>query len=265
MKKHITILVPTDFSAASRAGMRFAMQWASQQKARLIFTHVLDVINYSDWSKKQFEVFAAAQRNLMDRKLRKFVGEVLRRNDGAAADCDTRVVEGPGVSGVLSSLGRRERIDLICMGTNGAGTLQQVLGTTTSYLIRRSDVPVVAVPATYRKRPVRRILYATDLVNYKEELKKVRAVADSLGAEVMVLHLLQLGEHESIQGLVYRAADPTRSTAENLRQVLSKFKPSMIVMFTDHHRTWLKRLVSPSQSEKMALNLSVPLLVLGKR
>jgi nucleotide-binding universal stress UspA family protein len=264
MKKKITILVPTDFSTASRAGMRFAIQWASQQKARLIFTHVLDIIKYSDWSKKQFEVFTAAQRTLMDRRLRKVVGEVLRRNDGAAADCDMRLVEGTGVSGVLSSLGRRERIDLICMGTNGTGTLQQVLGTTTSHLIRRSEVPVVAVPAGYRRRAVRRILYATDLINYKEELKKVRAVAHSLGAEVMVLHLLQLGEPESISGLIYRVADPTRSTAENLRQTVSKFKPSMIVMFTDHRRTWLKKLISPSQSERMALNLSVPLLVLGK-
>lgn len=41
MKK---VLVTTDFSENSKAGIRFAIQWASQQRLSLIFVHVLHIL-----------------------------------------------------------------------------------------------------------------------------------------------------------------------------------------------------------------------------
>ena len=42
MKK---ILVTTDFSAASKSAIRFAIQWSTQQKLQLVFMHVLYIPN----------------------------------------------------------------------------------------------------------------------------------------------------------------------------------------------------------------------------
>ena len=51
MKK---ILVPTDFSANSRAGVRFAIHWATQQKLDLVFVHVLNILRVTSWSDRYF-------------------------------------------------------------------------------------------------------------------------------------------------------------------------------------------------------------------
>jgi nucleotide-binding universal stress UspA family protein len=110
MKKKTTILVPTDFSAASRPALRFAIQWARQQRSKIIFTHVLDIMKFADWNKKKFEAYADEQRTMAISRLRGML------------------------SGILSRL---EDIDFICMGTNGAGTFQRVIGTNTGNLIRR--------------------------------------------------------------------------------------------------------------------------------
>lgn len=267
MKRKTTILVPTDFSAASRAAMRFAIQWASQQRAKLIITHVLDSIKFADWNKKKLEAYTAAQRTWADRRLRRMASDMLRRTNTPAKGCDTRLVEGTGtgIDKVLADFGRLEDIDFICMGTNGTGTLQRLLGTNTGNVIRRSEVPVIAVPAAYRSKPIKRILYATDLTDYPNELKRVQAVARGLGAEIDVLHFLQTGEPQPSDGIIYRLSDPTASLAGNLQNAVRSLRPSMVVMFTDHRRSWFRRLVYPSQTERMCYNLSVPLLVMTKR
>ena len=190
---------------------------------------------------------------------------ILRRTNTPAKDWDIRLVEGTGIDKVLADLGRVEDIDFICMGTNGAGTLQRMLGTNTGNVIRRSEVPVIAVPAGYRSRPVKRILYATDLTDYPNELKRVQSVARGLGAEIKVLHFLQTGEPQRLGGITYRLSDPTASLADNLQEAARSLRPSMIVMFTDQKRSWFRRLVYPSQAERMSYNLSVPLLVMAKR
>ena len=46
MKK---ILVTTDFSANSKAGVRFAIQLASQIKCELIFYHILETLKSNAW------------------------------------------------------------------------------------------------------------------------------------------------------------------------------------------------------------------------
>lgn len=265
MKKKMTILVPTDFSAVSRAAMRFAIQWTKQQKSRLIFTHVLDIVKYADWSYKKVLAFELNQRTLMMRRLRSVAGDVLRRTNTPAGNCDLRMVEGAEVDKALIELGRLEGIDLICMGTNGAGTFQRLIGTNTGNLIRRSEVPVIAVPAGYRSGPIKRILYATDLADYMNELKRTLDIARPLGAKTDILHFLQPGDSQQMPGVIYRTADPALSLADNLQQAVRALRPSMVVMFTDRHRSWVQRFLYPSQSKRMSFNLTVPLLVMAKR
>lgn len=151
MKKTITILVPTDFSAASRAGMRFGIQWARQQKAKLVFAHVLRILRLTSWSDKRYEAFAAAQRTLYFRRLTRLASEVFRHTHLARKAYTTQVIEGISADIALTELnGQRTDIDLICMATRGAGKLKKLFGTHTGNLILRSEIPVIAVPVGYR-------------------------------------------------------------------------------------------------------------------
>lgn len=281
MKKKITILVPTDFSAASRAGMRFAIQWAKQQDAKLVFAHMLRGLRMTNWSDRQYEAFLRAERILYSRRLRKIADEVCRPKHLSARNYSTEVVEGAAVEIALTEPGRiREGIDLICMATRGAGKLKKLFGTHTGNVIQHSDIPVVAVPAGYRVKPIKRILYATDLTDYGSELARIIKLTRALKAELIVMHFPQPAEVRLDPALVnkvwqkefgypvrlqYKIADPALSLADNLQKAIAKLKPSMVGMFTDRKRTLFQRVFYPSQTESLSFDLKVPLLVMGKR
>ncbi|HXD78564.1 MAG TPA: universal stress protein [Puia sp.] len=279
MKKEMIILVPTDFSAASRAGMRFALQWARQQRSKLLVTHVLDMIKYADWGDKSYEFFAEAQRASVNRRLAKVIHQVCGRANSPEKTCDSQVVEGTGVDRVLADMSRRRHIDLISMGTGGAGTLQKILGTVAGKLLLRSQAPVVVVPAGYRTKPIKRILYATDLVDCTPELVRIVRLTRPLRAEIMAVHIREKGDAKPDPSMVskvwsrqcgcrvdllYENADPDLPMADNLRAAIRRLKPSMVVMFTDRNKDFFQRLFYPSQAERMALAPGVPLMIMAK-
>ena len=51
MKK---ILVATDFSNNSKAGLRFALQWSTREKLELIFLHALHILRPIQWTDSYF-------------------------------------------------------------------------------------------------------------------------------------------------------------------------------------------------------------------
>jgi nucleotide-binding universal stress UspA family protein len=280
MKKTITILVPTDFSSASRAGMRFAIQWTRQQKAKLVFVHVLRLLRLPVWSEKQYQVYAAKERLLHSRQLVRLASEVCRQMKVPSKEYTTQLLEGISPDITLTELTKHHPdIDLICMATSGAGKFKKLFGTNTGNLILRSEIPVIAVPVAYRVKLIKRILYATDLADYSSELGKVVNITRSLHAEIIVVHFNETGEVRLNPSLVnkvwekqygypvklrYESADPDLSLVENLQGVISRLNPSLVVMFTDRRRTLYQRLLNPSQSESLSFQLKVPLLVFGK-
>lgn len=281
MKKKITILVPTDFSAASRAGMRFAIQWARQQDAKLVFAHVLQMLRMTNWSNVQFQAFLKAEQTLYSRRLRKIAEDVCRPKRIEKKDYSIEVLEGGSADIVLTELSsKRAGIDLICMATRGAGKLKKLFGTHTGNVILRSEISVVAVPAGYRAKPIKRIVYATDLTDYASELRRIIDITRPLKAELIVVHFPQPGEARLDPELAkkiwqkeygypvqlrYETADPALSLADNLQGAIRNLKPSLVVMFTDRQRTLFQRIFYPSQTENLSFQLKVPLLVMGKK
>jgi nucleotide-binding universal stress UspA family protein len=280
MKKTITILVPTDFSPASRAGIRFAVQWARQQKAKLLLTHVMGVVRMTRWSPQQFESFAAAQRRLAMAQLRRLAADVCRQMHFSRKGISTLLIEGMSADVSLQDFCRsRPDIGLICMGTRGAGRIRKILGTHTGNLILHSDVPVVAVPAAYRIKPIRNILYATDLVTEESELQYAVMIARDLKASLSVMHIAWVGETRLDPAFMakvwsqkyaypvsmrYEAAEPSLSVAGNLNAVIRRRKPSLVIMFSDRERTGFDRLFFPSQAEGLSFRTNAPLMVIGK-
>jgi hypothetical protein len=170
--------------------------------------------------------------------------------------------------------------DYICMSTSGAGRMRRIFGTHTGNLITHSEVPVLAVPSAYRTRPVKRLLYAGDMVDYEYEMKKVVAFTKPINAAVHLLHLTEGGEittDESTTEKVFqqqfgypvrvhfRPMDPLLSFQKNLDRQVSSIRPGIVVLFTDQHRSLLDYFISPSKAERVAFALRTPLLVFPKK
>ena len=236
MKK---ILVTTDFSANSKAGLRFAIQLASQDSYDTVYNSMgIKPLNYSCVIKSSFVTDA----NIMEYAL-------------------------------------KNKFDFICISRRGNGKNKKIFGTNTSILISHSDVPVIAVPNTYRKNKLTTILYASDLASLENETLKVVDFAEPLKVKIELVHFKFPSDLDTGPKLIAKAIekfsnhnikihfddfDFTENLVSNLDKEIRRLKPSMLVMFTQQNRSFFEKLFLSSSSAQYSLKAKVPLLVFKK-
>jgi nucleotide-binding universal stress UspA family protein len=278
MKK---ILIPTDFSVNSKAGIRFAIHWATRQKLELVFVNVLNVLRVAKWSDANFEKYAEEEKELCSTKLEKFIADAYRQMNVKVGKYSTVIIEGLGADiSILDYCSETPGIDYICISTRGAGKFKKIFGTNTGNLITKSEIPVLAVPQHYKVAEVKSILYATDLRNYAPEIKKVVAFAQPFKTKIEVVHFTWPDEisfdEKTIEAalkkqfkyglkLHFEKNDGVHSIIENLQNQIKIRKPSIVIMFTNQNRTFFQKIFLSSKAEELSFEAKVPLLVFNKK
>ena len=120
MKK---ILVTTDFSAHSKAGMRFAIQLATQKKAELIFYHCFQAMLPTTIQGEFIETSVRKQANTYLQKLEKFVASLYQSMHLSPGTNRCVVVEDLNPDDAILDYARQHAIDYICISTRGAGKM----------------------------------------------------------------------------------------------------------------------------------------------
>ena len=277
MKK---ILVPTDFSTGSKSGVRFAIHWTSQQDIELVFVHVHNILRATSWSDAYFEKYKLQETELCSTQFEKFISEIYKEMNVEARKYATVIIEGINADiSIHDYCKKNPGFDYICISTRGAGKIKKIFGTNTGNLITKSAIPVLAVPKNYKVADIKSVMYATDLRNYTEEVKKVVAFAQPLKTEVEVVHFTWPDEitldEKKIEAafkrefkyglkLHFEENDGTRSIVENLEKQIKLKNPSVVIMFTNQQRTFFQKLFLPSKSENLSFDAKVPLLVFNK-
>ncbi len=277
MKK---ILVPTDFSDNSKSGIQFAIHWASRQKIELVFVHVLYILRATSWSDEYFEKYAEQEKELCSTKIEKFIEDIYSQMNVNVGKYSTVIIEGFGADiSILDYCRSTPGFDYICISTRGTGKFEKIFGTNTGNLITKSAIPVLAVPENYKVADIKSVLYATDLRNYAEEIKKVVDFAQPLKTTIEVVHFTWPGEisfdEKTIEAafkkefkydlkLYFEKNDGTHSIVENLENQISIKKPSVVIMFTNQQRTFFQKLFLSSKAEELSFEVKVPLLVFNK-
>lgn len=273
------ILVTTDLSKSSRAGLRFAIQLASQQGSKLIFYHVLHTPMPTRWSREQYKRFIDEQIAETNDKLRRFVSAVYRQMKLTVKNPECIVEFNPFVDSAIIEYAISRKVAFICMSTRGAGVMKRILGTNTSAVLSRSPVPVLAVPHDYRRSRLSHILYASDLTALSDELKQVKRFADSSKSKLSVIHYGSALEPVELKRNVARLEkhfrsgdvkfhleeyDLKHSMPDNLKEAVRKFKPSLLAVFTKQDKGVLARIFPQSNAEKLSFDSRKPLLVFPK-
>lgn len=277
MKK---IIVTTDFSPASKSAIRFAINWSTQQKLSVIFTHVHfipDAPGLSDTSRKAYE---KQQLKEVDSKLKAFIVEIYNELNIEPEKISTLVLD--GVDATLSLLEyckMHPNYDCICISTRGAGKIKKYLGTNTGNLINHSTTPVMVVPSDYKGYELTKVLYATDMTNFDEETQKVISFAKPLKATVEMVHYTWPNETLLDEDLItapfkkhfkfgidfhYEKNDAVHSFINRMESLIAEKKPSVVVMFTNQERTFFQKIFLSSKSEELSFKTKVPLLVYKK-
>ncbi len=274
------ILVPTDFSTNSKAGIRFALQWSAKQKLTIQFIHFFNTRRLPQWTDADFKINVDREAVHFTQKLEKFVRAVYKSTNTVPGKYSCLAKYGLSADIAIMDYCRDHTdIHFISISTRGAGKLNKLLGTHTGNLTTRSKVPVITVPKNYRMKPVKDILYASDFSHYAKELKKVVAFARPLGAKIHVLHLsspdevipneklIKKGIKDSLHYVIDLQIEKRRSSQsllKDLQRQIYRLKPSLIIMFTDQHRNFFQKLLFPSKVEQLSFGMSLPLLSFKK-
>ena len=274
------ILVPTDLSANSRAGIRFAIQLAKQGQASLLFYHCISLMKPTRWSEATYAAYVKVQQDEALQELRNFVRDVYRSAGLRATNLRCIVQVSNDFQEAVIDSATSVKATAICMSTRGAGRLKKILGTHASGLIHASPVPVFVIPERYQRKPITRILYASDLNAIGAELKEVKKLSSMLKAKVSVYHYDYLADVEESQvklgkvarrykrpgiDFTFRKFNIDKSLGQHLNEDMRKSKASLAILFTDQKRGWFDRVFLSSRAAEAVFVSKVPLLIARKK
>lgn len=273
------ILVTTDFSANSKAGLRFAIALSEWRKTELVFFHSYFIPKPTSWSEDTYLHYTKNEEQKLLVRLNKFVSVMYKAMKLSPGKFKCVVKQSLVSESGIMEYAQSQNMDFICISTRGAGTMNKIFGTTAGNLITKSKVPVITVPQYYKRKPLSHILYASDFKNYSEELKKVIAFAKPLSATIEVLHVSYPGAKlikaseisDSIKKefkynikLHLKNTDLTQPLVTILQKAIASSRPSLVVMFTEQKRTFYQKIFLSSSSESIAFQTKVPMLVFNK-
>jgi nucleotide-binding universal stress UspA family protein len=180
------ILVPTDFSACAENAVNFAVESAKIFPATITLLHAFELNGdvYTDYMGVNKEYNQSQLHEATD-KLTQLKVSIEKKD---ALSIESTVYTGSVKESILQTASEKN-IDLVVMGTAGAnGLLQKLWGSTTSAIIGKSQVPVLAIPVNYQwKKPAKILLSTNHFETEPAILDAIFDLADSYNAQVQVV------------------------------------------------------------------------------
>jgi nucleotide-binding universal stress UspA family protein len=137
------ILSTVDFSDHSRHALRWAEAFAARLQSRLTVLSVVDPLLAEAARIRLGQDLARAET---EPALREFVSAAWSDEASLPERPVVKTAVGEPAAAILDAA-KADRADLIVMGTQGLGGFRKwLLGSTTERLLRRTDIPVLAVP-----------------------------------------------------------------------------------------------------------------------
>jgi len=176
------VMVPVDFSEASKKGVNYGLSLALEFEARLVLANIVpyDSLAYLTAKAHLLDLIPAELRERLDFELIVKSGDVRRE---------------------LLGIVEEKEIDLVVIGSRGRSHVQRLLlGSVTERMLRKLHVPILTVSHLEPERelhkpgpvPLKKLLYATDLADGSEAgLEFSIRLARGLNAHLTVVHVVQ--------------------------------------------------------------------------
>ncbi|NOT73509.1 MAG: universal stress protein [Cyclobacteriaceae bacterium] len=261
------ILVPFDFSKTALNAYRLALDIAALSRGKVQVLNVVELPAVSNSVFTPAVTFGTALRNEMSDKAKAHFDKVSKGFNKENIRIEFFVEFGI-LSKVILKVAKKNKIDLILMGSHGVSALKgYFVGSNAEKIVRTSPVPVIIVKSLY-KGPVKNIVvpFMTDQENYPDFFLKIKALQTFFKAHLHILSVntptnftLDEVNHERIR-LVARKFKLKDYTVNIFNQIneetgILKFAESidadMIAMGT-HGRKGLSHLVFGSKTENIA-------------
>lgn len=179
------ILVPVDFSGASKKAVDYGLSFALEFQSRLVLAHIspFDSVAYEKAKADLLELIPPAARDVLNFET---------------------IVKGGDVQAELLGIVEDRDIDFVVMGSRGRSYFERMLlGSVTERLLRKLHVPILTVSHIDPGKeihspgpiPLKNILYATDLTDGSEDgLEFSIRLARGLDARLFVVHVVRFAD-----------------------------------------------------------------------
>lgn len=265
MKK---IIYATDLSENSVAALHYAAQLARIMGDDLIALHVYP---RNEGEKKNSDFFTHYQKELEN-----FCKLHLKDTyDGKMIT--PAVLWGSSIADDILKFSKDLNVRMIVMGSCGASKLKdKFLGTTTGEMIGKSSLPILAVPPAFKIDQPKKIFFASTLEDQDLlHLKELLPLAQSLKAEIEIIHISHKVEKEAMKNLnaferkVQNEVEYDRITykilysseiVDTLRKAVEEGQPDIVLMPERRNSSAFRKGVIKDRIKKMQTCSPSPLL-----
>jgi nucleotide-binding universal stress UspA family protein len=241
------ILVPVDFSPASRLALRWGIVLARDFGASLMLMHVVEAGSALD--RVLGSVSLMARREQEEEAARLMPALLSERH---RLELRPRfLVETGAVADRLLAACRREKADLMIMGTHGRSLIHRALmGSVTQDVLSATDIPVLTIGQSRAEQAIGRVLLATKLTPGSGDVARfAESLAHRLSARLVAFHAVDVGVEDGAEESTYlgqtRVAeaqsaldhlfDQARNTVLETRMAEGSV-PASILKSADEHR-----------------------------
>lgn len=269
------LLVPTDFSKPSKTALLYAGQMAKKLQGEIIVLWFNSIQSskktLSKWKKLEADMIAIAQEDA------KQLVEDVRMEVKGNVPYTYHFTSGTSFAESVDSYAVENDVDLIVMGTKGAsGVKKLIIGSHAASMIDHSRIPVLVVPEKARFGPLKKIVYASDLYQWDQEIKTIAALAAIYKAAVHVLHISPTSTKnkidknllpEMIKTAGYQKIHYRDIKDDNISKAIDEYimanDADLLAMFT-HKLDNYEKLFGRSVTRQLAFHAHVPLLTFNK-
>lgn len=270
------ILCPVDFSQCSENAAEYAFHVAKEIKSRLILLNVVEtpavISDPSPITETMLEsTLGDSAKESLNRLMEKF--KTFDSNLKVETICETGIA-----SNIIVTISRKEMVELVIMGNPGKGKLNRLFfGSTTSYVLSHSYVPVLLIPPEKHFDGVNRIVFATDLREdnlhaamrlvpfagfFKSEIcflniDKENRLHKEREIEHMTTKIHEAVKYNKICGYI----SSNKSVSEGIEEFLRSNSADLVAMFT-HQLHFPENILNASKTKKTAQLIKIPLLAL---
>ncbi len=267
------LLVPTDFSLNALNAVKYGVQFGQILKSKITLFHASHVPILTSAE-------MAMATSMIEEKITAQVRlETLRNSlveEFAYSDIDVLLTTGFAVE-EITRLSQNETIDMIVMGTKGAGGLAEILiGSNTADIIEKCACPVLAVPSDAIFKKPGKIVFATNYAdNDFQTLYLLAEMFKPFSPEIIVLHVELRGDRKTenrmldwfkaqvITNIPYDNFSFQLTNGDNVESTVNDFMVANnidLLSVSTRKRNFFDKLTSRSLTKKLAFHTDKPLL-----
>lgn len=274
------LIVTTDFSVNSKGAIRFAQTLANQSNnIEVTFYHSVQFMKPGSWTDAFYKTYKQEETERMTAQLKKFVFSTIGKAKQKFVKINFVIDAASSTEKDIVRYAEKNKIDFICIATQGAGLLRKIMGTHTSYIVNHSSIPVLVIPSHYRAKPIKNVTYLSDFENLKKELSMISKFSVPAKCKLEVLHYSSIiwdaKKFERNKNLFNQDAykDIKLNILKNnlelplvkrVSQYVAKSKPQLLVMFTKREKSFFETIFLPSKSAELTFSTKVPVLIYSK-